>query len=150
MWPSSDSRRSSSGPEPRRNMLLKEYRIPLPLSVDEYRVAQLYMIAVSGPRASPRPPRRHLAVPLLASERLRGDGRLAGRDRALGPSRRGRVRLLRCGYRAVPACAKAELSDAGTCAIGTGGGSPPCAHIRALLRPTERSPPSTFAYLHAR
>lgn len=45
MWPSSDSRRSSSGPEPRRNMLLKEYRIPLPLSVDEYRVAQLYMIA---------------------------------------------------------------------------------------------------------
>lgn len=27
------------------NMLLKEYRIPLPLSVDEYRVAQLYMIA---------------------------------------------------------------------------------------------------------
>ncbi|CAN7986854.1 unnamed protein product [Ixodes hexagonus] len=26
-------------------MLLKEYRIPLPLSVDEYRVAQLYMIA---------------------------------------------------------------------------------------------------------
>lgn len=28
-------------------MLVKEYRIPLPLSVDEYRVAQLYMIAVS-------------------------------------------------------------------------------------------------------
>lgn len=28
-------------------MLIKEYRIPLPLSVEEYRVAQLYMIAVS-------------------------------------------------------------------------------------------------------
>lgn len=28
-------------------MLVKEYRIPLPLSVEEYRVAQLYMIAVS-------------------------------------------------------------------------------------------------------
>lgn len=29
-------------------MLVKEYRIPLPLSVEEYRVAQLYMIAVSS------------------------------------------------------------------------------------------------------
>lgn len=29
-------------------MLVKEYRIPLPLSVEEYRVAQLYMIAVSA------------------------------------------------------------------------------------------------------
>ena len=28
-------------------MLIKEYRIPLPLSVEEYRIAQLYMIAVS-------------------------------------------------------------------------------------------------------
>ena len=28
-------------------MLVKEYRIPLPLTVDEYRIAQLYMIAVS-------------------------------------------------------------------------------------------------------
>ena len=28
-------------------MLIKEYRIPLPLSVDEYKIAQLYMIAVS-------------------------------------------------------------------------------------------------------
>ena len=27
-------------------MLIKEYRIPLPLSVEEYKVAQLYMIAV--------------------------------------------------------------------------------------------------------
>ena len=26
-------------------MLTKEYRIPLPLSVDEYKIAQLYMIA---------------------------------------------------------------------------------------------------------
>lgn len=26
-------------------MLIKEYRIPLPLSVDEYKIAQLYMIA---------------------------------------------------------------------------------------------------------
>lgn len=29
-------------------MLIKEYRIPLPLSVEEYRIAQLYMIAVSS------------------------------------------------------------------------------------------------------
>jgi len=27
-------------------MLIKEYRIPLPLTVEEYRIAQLYMIAV--------------------------------------------------------------------------------------------------------
>ena len=26
-------------------MLIKEYRIPLPLTVDEYKIAQLYMIA---------------------------------------------------------------------------------------------------------
>ena len=29
-------------------MLIKEYRIPLPLTVDEYRIAQLYMIQVTG------------------------------------------------------------------------------------------------------
>lgn len=29
-------------------MLIKEYRIPLPLSVEEYKIAQLYMIAVSN------------------------------------------------------------------------------------------------------
>ena len=28
-------------------MLIKEYRIPMPLSVEEYKIAQLYMIAVS-------------------------------------------------------------------------------------------------------
>lgn len=28
-------------------MLIKEYRIPLPLTVEEYRIAQLYMICVS-------------------------------------------------------------------------------------------------------
>lgn len=27
-------------------MLIKEYRIPLPLTVEEYRIAQLFMIAV--------------------------------------------------------------------------------------------------------
>lgn len=27
-------------------MLIKEYRIPMPLSVEEYRIAQLYMIQV--------------------------------------------------------------------------------------------------------
>lgn len=27
-------------------MLIKEYRIPLPMSVEEYRIAQLYMIQV--------------------------------------------------------------------------------------------------------
>lgn len=37
---------------PSSAMLIKEYRIPLPLSVEEYRVAQLYMIAVSC-RSSP-------------------------------------------------------------------------------------------------
>lgn len=31
----------------KRTMLIKEYRIPLPLTVEEYRIAQLYMIAVS-------------------------------------------------------------------------------------------------------
>lgn len=32
-------------------MLIKEYRIPMPMSVEEYRIAQLYMIQVS-PHAS--------------------------------------------------------------------------------------------------
>lgn len=27
-------------------MLIKEYRIPMPMSVEEYRIAQLYMIQV--------------------------------------------------------------------------------------------------------
>ena len=27
-------------------MLIKEYRIPVPITVDEYRIAQLYMIVV--------------------------------------------------------------------------------------------------------
>ena len=27
-------------------MLIKEYKIPLPLTVEDYRIAQLYMIAV--------------------------------------------------------------------------------------------------------
>ena len=30
-------------------MLIKEYRIPLPLTVEEYRIAQLYMIQVTHP-----------------------------------------------------------------------------------------------------
>lgn len=29
-------------------MLIKEYRIPMPMSVEEYRIAQLYMIQVSS------------------------------------------------------------------------------------------------------
>jgi hypothetical protein len=29
-------------------MLIKEYRIPMPMSVEEYRIAQLYMIQVGG------------------------------------------------------------------------------------------------------
>lgn len=35
-------------PQPRStaNMLIKEYRIPMPMSVEEYRIAQLYMIQV--------------------------------------------------------------------------------------------------------
>lgn len=36
-------------------MLIKEYRIPLPLSVEEYKIAQLYMIAVSGSMTLPMP-----------------------------------------------------------------------------------------------
>lgn len=27
-------------------MLIKEYRIPMPLNIDEYKIAQLYMIQV--------------------------------------------------------------------------------------------------------
>ncbi|ROL54021.1 Membrane-associated phosphatidylinositol transfer protein 2 [Anabarilius grahami] len=35
-------------PQPRSTpiMLIKEYRIPMPMSVEEYRIAQLYMIQV--------------------------------------------------------------------------------------------------------
>lgn len=33
-------------------MLIKEYRIPLPLTLEEYRIAQLYMIQVGGMHAS--------------------------------------------------------------------------------------------------
>jgi hypothetical protein len=29
-------------------MLIKEYRIPVPMTVDEYRIAQLYMIVVGS------------------------------------------------------------------------------------------------------
>jgi hypothetical protein len=29
-------------------MLIKEYRIPVPMTVDEYRIAQLYMIVVGA------------------------------------------------------------------------------------------------------
>lgn len=31
-------------------MIIKEYRIPLPMTVEEYRIAQLYMIQVSPER----------------------------------------------------------------------------------------------------
>lgn len=41
-------------------MLIKEYRIPLPLTVEEYRIAQLYMIAVSQTTERERE-RRHLS-----------------------------------------------------------------------------------------
>lgn len=33
------------GLESSTKMLIKEYRIPLPMTVEEYRIAQLYMIA---------------------------------------------------------------------------------------------------------
>ena len=33
-------------------MLIKEYRIPLPLTVEEYRIAQLYMIAKKSSQES--------------------------------------------------------------------------------------------------
>lgn len=36
-------------------MLIKEYRIPLPLTVEEYRIAQLFMIAVSEMKLSSTP-----------------------------------------------------------------------------------------------
>jgi hypothetical protein len=29
-------------------MIIKEYRIPLPMTVEEYRIAQLYMIQVGS------------------------------------------------------------------------------------------------------
>ena len=35
-----------------RRMLIKEYRIPLPLTVEEYRIAQLYMIAKKSKQES--------------------------------------------------------------------------------------------------
>lgn len=33
-------------------MLIKEYRIPMPMSVEEYRIAQLYMIQVRQKRCT--------------------------------------------------------------------------------------------------
>ena len=33
-------------------MLIKEYRIPLPMTVEEYRIAQLYMIAKKSSQES--------------------------------------------------------------------------------------------------
>lgn len=36
-------------------MLIKEYRIPLPLTVEEYRIAQLYMIQVRHSSSTSRP-----------------------------------------------------------------------------------------------
>lgn len=42
-------------------MLIKEYRIPMPMSVEEYRIAQLYMIQVRRHRRAP---------PLLAQTRV--------------------------------------------------------------------------------
>lgn len=39
-------------PPPRFTMLIKEYRIPMPMSVEEYRIAQLYMIQVRSPRTT--------------------------------------------------------------------------------------------------
>jgi len=35
-------------------MLIKEYRIPMPMSVEEYRIAQLYMIQVKTFNVAPR------------------------------------------------------------------------------------------------
>jgi len=35
-------------------MLVKEYRIPLPLTIEEYRIAQLYMIQVHSVCLKPR------------------------------------------------------------------------------------------------
>ena len=40
-------------------MLIKEYRICLPLSVEEYRIAQLYMIQVGYPLTYITPPLTH-------------------------------------------------------------------------------------------
>lgn len=34
-------------------MIIKEYRIPLPMTVEEYRIAQLYMIQVGGAGCAP-------------------------------------------------------------------------------------------------
>lgn len=46
LYPQITSPTPPAPPSPK--MLVKEYRIPLPLTVDEYKIAQLYMIAVSG------------------------------------------------------------------------------------------------------
>lgn len=42
-------------------MLIKEYRIPMPMSVEEYRIAQLYMIQVRSQRRVTHQILSHLA-----------------------------------------------------------------------------------------
>lgn len=58
-------------------MLIKEYRIPLPLTVEEYRIAQLYMIQVGcEPRDSNKPglTLSHIALQKKSREESSGEG----------------------------------------------------------------------------
>lgn len=70
-------------------MLVKEYRIPLPMAVEEYRVAQLYMIQVGG-GARHTPGSRHLCVRCALPSAAYPRGRL------VRPSQHG------AGYSATP------------------------------------------------
>jgi hypothetical protein len=50
-------------------MLIKEYRIPLPMTVEEYRIAQLYMIAKKSreeTKVGTRQPARNLHLRALS------------------------------------------------------------------------------------
>jgi hypothetical protein len=52
-------------------MLIKEYRIPLPMTVEEYRIAQLYMIAKKSreeTKVGTRQPVRNLHLRALSPD----------------------------------------------------------------------------------
>lgn len=46
-------------------MLIKEYRIPMPMSVEEYRIAQLYMIQVRSQRHFPHRTLTHTKLSIV-------------------------------------------------------------------------------------
>lgn len=77
-------------------MLIKEYRIPMPMSVDEYRIAQLYMIQVSSRNntalLSHPPPHPHPPTPYPEQARnYNMIGHMAGVTLAETPEQRAAV-----------------------------------------------------------